>query len=121
MYVQKSYKFDLELSQYNENVKDVSTMDRNVKTVSMRAIRPSAGKKYEIQHDSTPCSPRYLSLFPSSDCRCHWCNRAIGAETGAFACDGYTYHSSCVLHEYLIGLRSMQKTEVSSWNVFYNS
>ena len=40
----------------------------------------------------------------------------IGAHTGAFAMDGQQFHSSCVLHEYLIGLGSLKTIEVScSW------
>ena len=47
-----------------------------------------------------------------SDCLCTKCNRRIGADTGSFAVDGQQYHSSCVLHAYLIGLGSLEPPKV---------
>ena len=48
----------------------------------------------------------------NSDVLCDWCCRMMGAGTGGFAVDGHQYHTSCLLHEYLIGLDQLHHGQV---------
>ena len=46
------------------------------------------------------------------DILCSWCCRTMGQGTGGFAAEGGQYHTACILHEYLIGLKQLELKQV---------